>query len=161
MHPPAVFSYQQALGAIGQYLDRRGCSDLLLCSLEDGYVARVQRGPGPPEAITFPLDDIAALIRAPHIGQVPAPLALREGGAASPILRTLGGYATFLGALGAECDQLGAASVLVLELRDAVLLSYQRAPSGFATSQTVTHEYLYDAEGLRRLVTTADHAGRP
>ena len=160
MHPSAVHSYQQALGAIGEYLDRRACSDLLLCSLEDGYVARVERRPGPPEALTFPLDEVVALIRA-RDGRETPPLPSGRGETTSLILRTLGGYAAFLDALGQECDRLEATSMLVLELHDAVLISYQRAPSSRETWQAGTREYLYDEAGLRQLVEAAGRAAVP
>lgn len=147
-------TYQQSLGAIGRYMDQHGYEGLVLCELGDGFVVRAVRGENLPEAIPFPMSDMYNLVRlaAEEAGRTkglapPAPVA---GG--SYIRRTLGSYRDFLSAFGRQCDQLEAATIMVMELADSVLVSYQKVHTTFESWEASTYEYLYNEQGLRKLM---------
>ncbi len=154
MQRAAQPTYQQSLGAIGRYLDQHGYDDLVLCELGDGFVVRVIRAGSLPEAIPFPMSDMYNLVRlaTEEGGRTKGlpPLAPRADG--SFIRRTLGSYRDFLAAFGRQCDQLEATTVLVMELPDAVLVSYQKVHTTYESWEASSFEYLYNEQGLRKLM---------
>lgn len=147
-------TYVQSLGAIGRYLDQHGYESLVLCELGDGFVVRVVRGENLPEAIPFPMSDMYNLVRltTDEAGRT------RNLGPLAPIptgcfiRRTLGSYRDFLSAFGRQCDQLEATTIMVMELSDAVLVSYQKVLTTYDTWEAGTYEYLYNEQGLRKLM---------
>jgi hypothetical protein len=154
MQQAAHLSYQQSLGAIGRYLDQHGYDSLVLCELADGFVARASRGDQLPQVIPFPLSDLHTLVRTTteELGRArpePPPTTAAER---SFIQRSAGNYRDFLAAFGRQCDQVGAGTILVMELGDAVLVSYQKAGSGYESWDACAHEYLYNEQGVRKLL---------
>lgn len=154
MQRAAQSSYQQAFGAIGRYLDQHRYDSLVLCELDDGFVARAVRNEGLPEAIPFPSSDMHNLIRLASEEGIttrgPAPPPPLPGG--TFIQRTVGSYRGFLSALGRQCDQLEAGTVTVLELADSVLVCYQKSLSVHDSWETCSYEYLYDEQGVHALL---------
>jgi len=147
-------TYVQSLGAIGRYLDQHGYHSLVLCELGDGFVVRAIRGENLPEAIPFPMTDMFNLIRlANERTSRTKPLApTPQDPLASFVRRVVGGYYEFLSALGQQCDQTDAASLMVMELADSVLLSYQKTLTTYDAWDSSTYEYLYNEQGARKLI---------
>jgi hypothetical protein len=148
-------TYQQGLGAIGRYLDQHGYEDLVLCELGDGFVGRVLHNGQLVEAIPFTISDLNNLIRRAaeetgRLRQAPPPAPNPDG---SFMRRTLGGYRDFLSALGRQCDRVGADSVLLVELPEAMLVAYRRTSGAYDASHVESYEYLYDEAGIRQLMT--------
>ncbi|HWE60596.1 MAG TPA: hypothetical protein VHB98_02690 [Chloroflexota bacterium] len=77
------------------------------------------------------------------------PTSVPEG---SFIQRVVGSYREFLSAFGRQCDQMEATTLLVMELSDAVLVSYQKTVSTYEAWDSRTFEFLYNEQGVRRLV---------
>jgi hypothetical protein len=154
MQRGAQLTYQQSLGAIGRYLDQHGYDDLVLAELADGFVVRVIRPGSLPEAIPFPMSDMYNLVRlaAEEAGRTKGfgPLAPNPRG--SFIRRHLGSYRDFLAAFGRQCDQLEAITVMVVELPDSILVSYQKVATTYESWEANTFEYLYNEQGLRKLM---------
>ena len=156
MYQPGHLSYHQVLGAIGHYLDRHSYDSLLLCELSDGFVARAVRGDRLPEALPFPLSELHNLVHeaAEEQGTAKAPELTTSVAAGSVIQRIVGSYRDFLGALGQQCDQVGATTILVLELSDSVLgPDDQKAGTTYEFWDSCSQEYLYNEQGVRKLVT--------
>ena len=174
MQHPEQPNYTQVLSFIGRTLDEHGYHSLILCELEDGFVARITRPDGVAEAIPFPLSDLNNLsfrIRVAERPRVP-----RQTTPRSFIGRAAGGFEAFLTPFGRQCDHMGVHSVLVVELEDAVLVSYRpHHPAAredeeaewtgntqfrlSATSHDANnanepsdYEYLYFEDGVRKLI---------
>lgn len=161
MQRAAQPTYQQGLGAIGRYLDQHGYDSLVLCELMDGFVVRAVRGDNVAEAIPFPMSDMHNLVRqagmAGKTASLAAPAPVLDG---SFLRRVLGGYRDFLAAFGRQCDQLEASTVLVMELPDAVLVSYQKVSTTYEAWEASTYEYIYNEQGVRRLVMGSTFTAR-
>ncbi|MDB5076127.1 MAG: hypothetical protein JWO42_2306 [Chloroflexi bacterium] len=156
-------TYQQGLGAIGRYLDQHGYEDLVLCELGDGFVGRVVLNGRLVEAIPFSVNDLNRMIRmaAEETGRLrqSPPLAPNPDG--SFMRRTVGGYRDFLSALGRQCDWLEASSVLLVELPEAMLVTYRKPAGSPDASQMSNYEYLYDESGIRQLMMGNTSGLRP
>ena len=154
MQRPAQPTYQQSLAAIGRYLDQHGYESLVLCELGDGFVVRVVRGDNLPEAIPFPMSDMYNLVRlaTEEASRTRGLSPLAPVASGSFVRRTLGSYRDFLGAFGRQCDQLTANTIMVMELADSVLVSYQKVHSTFESWEADSYEYLYNEQGLRKLM---------
>ena len=121
-------NYCQSLGAIGRYLDQNGYDSMLLCELADGFVVRAIRDGQLPQAIPFQVSDLQDLIH-----EIVEESKKRKRGRAtvtanlsgSFVQRTVGGYQNLLSALGQQLDDLDANTVLVVELGEAVLVTYR------------------------------------
>jgi hypothetical protein len=143
--------YAQVLSVIGRSLDDHGYHSLILCELDDGFVARVTRPDGWTEAIPYPRSDLADLAsRAAGAGRTA--MTGSRPGARSFIGRTAGSYEAFLAPLGRQCDRLRVHSVLVVELEDAVLVSYRPTRAVNDPITPADYEYLYFEDGLRQLL---------
>lgn len=160
MQQPAHLPYQQKLSAIGRYLDQQGYDSLLLCELADGFVVRAARGDHLPEAIPFPTSELAMLVRASaeEGGNAKRRTPASEGAYETIIRRVVGSYGEFLAALGRQCDQLEASTLLVMEMSDSVLVAYQKPLTTFESWESCTYEYVYDEAGLRKLVLGSSFA---
>ena len=168
------FNYTQALSIIGRVLDEHGYHSLILCELEDGFVARITRPDGVAEAIPFPRGDLNNLSFRLRVAE--RPRVAPNTAPRSFIGRVAGGFEAFLVPFGRQCDRLGVHSVLMVELVDAVLVSYrprQLASKADEASEwtgnvqfklsTASHEvnnakepsdyeYLYFEDGVRKLM---------
>jgi hypothetical protein len=152
-------SYQLGLGAIGRYLDQYGFEDLLLCELDDGFVGRVTQGGRLMEAIPFPLADVQSMVRQPggaesRYGTGNQPLQA----SGSFVRRVIGAYRDFLAALGAQCDLLQASTILIVELPDEMLITFQVPTAPNEPIEAGKREYLYDDAGVRQLLIDAGAA---
>jgi hypothetical protein len=162
MQRGAQITYQQSLGAIGRYLDQHSYEDLVLCELSDGFVVRAVRGGALPEAIPFPQADMANLVRlaAEEAARTKglAPIVPRPDG--SFLRRVLGSYRDFLTAFGTQLDQLEAHTIMVVELPDSVLVAYQKIHTTYESWEATAFEYLYNEQGLRKLMLASASALR-
>lgn len=167
-------NYTQVLSIIGRALDEHGYHSLILCELEDGFVARITRPDGVAEAIPFPRSDLNNLSFRIRVAERP-----RVAGQVAPrsfIGRAAGGFEAFLVPFGRQCDRMGVHSVLVVELEDAVLVSYRphqltsrsvdaaewtgnvqfklssTSHEASNSNEPSDYEYLYFEDGVRRLV---------
>ncbi len=142
-------SYKSTLAAIGAYLDRQQLQELVLCELDDGYVIRARQTDDSIGAIALEYDDLRELARrsAGAAGGSESPPPPSE--APSVLVRAVGAYGEFLGALGSQCDLLHAQTLVVVELADHVLVTFRRPiPSG----EVVWREYLYDVPGIQQIL---------
>ena len=152
-------SYQQALGAIGRYMDQHGYEDLVLCELSDGYVARMMRDGNLVEAVPFAMSDVIGLIRANESAAVTEEASTLAANApvyvnASFVRRVLGGYRGFLSALGRQCDALEAHTIMIIELRDALVVAFQKPASSYEIGEASMSEFIYDEAGLLTLMSS-------
>jgi hypothetical protein len=167
-------NYTQVFSIVGRALDEHGYHSLILCELEDGFVARITRPDGVPEAVPFPRSDLNNLSFRIKVAE--RPRVAQRGSPRSFIGRVAGGFEAFLTPFGRQCDHMGVHSVLVVELEDAVLVSYrprQLASTSDVAAEwtgsasyklsTVSHgandsgepsdyEYLYFEDGVRKLL---------
>jgi hypothetical protein len=147
-------TYRQTLAAIGRYLDQHSYDDLILCELGDGYVGRVMQAGRLVEAIPFQAADLAGMIRAD--AEEAAQPGSREVLAPNPrgsfVRQTVGSYHDFLAALGRQCDMLEAKSLVIAELPAAVLVVFGRQVGQSGSGEATRCEYMYDADGMRRLM---------
>ncbi len=163
MQRGALQGYQQMLGAIGRYLDQHAFEDILLCELGDGFVGRVLQEGRLVAAIPFQASDLAGMVRAAAEDGLRSksspPVAPTQNG--SYIRRTLGSYRDFLTALGHQLDRVEAASIIVAELADTVLVVYRRPVGPYDSGSAAACEYLYDGDGIRKLMAASASSLRP
>jgi hypothetical protein len=114
-------TYQNALRAVGHFLDLHVYRHVLLCETADGFVIRALRGSEgdlAPDAIDLPLCDVQELIdRGGQQRDIP-----RLDPPRMPLCPT--GYEDFLRSLGQELDIAGAILIRIVELSKGIMVSY-------------------------------------
>ncbi len=138
-------TYRDMLAVIGAQFDSRGCQDVVLAEVVDGFIARVTRGDDPvAEGIAYSFDELRAL--APSLPQSED----SEGHIT---------YRALFGALGGELDRLRARMITVLDLPLGLLVTFY--PAGFQLEGPYgeRYEFIFEMPGLRELLAVTHGQG--
>ena len=113
-------SYQNALRAIGRYADAEKYRAATLFEVQNGFILRAFSAADPSQvlAIEIPDEDVQELVVKNY-----AERGRRDGGGGRPTLLP-SGYEDFFRALGSYLDSRNARSVSVVEMVDAVAVSF-------------------------------------
>jgi hypothetical protein len=116
-------AYQSALRALGAFLDERGAHCINLLEAEDGFAVRYQPHPGSPETILVRIDGKELLSLSNELDHRRRRKAFRFG--AKEHAEDHRTYENVLRALGYELDQVQAYSILIDEIDDGMVVTYQ------------------------------------
>jgi len=114
--------YQSVLRALGTFLDDRAASGINLLETEGGFAVRYQPDKRTPQTVlvTMNADEVASL--AAEVDRRRRRKAFHFGGGNAGEHRT---YENILRALGYELDQVQAYSILVDEIDEGMVVTYQ------------------------------------
>lgn len=152
--PRDRIAYQSVLRSLGAHLDDLGARRINLLETEDGYAVRYQPDPRKPEIVLLHMSMHDLLILAEELERKRRRKAL-FGSKTDTAGKT---YENVLRALGYELDQAEAYSILVDEIDEGMLVTYQylNPIEGFNARKRMVilgsnavHSVLSDAESRR------------
>jgi hypothetical protein len=142
-------SYQDALRAIGRYFDEQVYRNILICEVNDGYIARAFPVSGSDnikaEGLQFMAEDVETLMQRAREAHTPVPDYVKM----PPLCPT--GYEDFFRALGWECDRAKVRLISIVEMKEGVLVNYYQ-PAQRSSSGSTWHQMFYDVDGITTLL---------
>lgn len=143
--------YQTTLRVLGSFLDEERARRINLMEVADGFAARYQHDRDNP-------DSILARFTFPEISKLERDLAGRRRGRFNRSGSTQSAYENILRALGYELDDAGAYSILVDEIDEGMVVTYQylKPTEGFNARKRMV---IMGAEAMQSVLDAA-HARR-